>query len=204
MDDGRWRFRHSSFVLRPPKEMPRGVEPLIGRVAAGRLCHLATASSHDWWTRRDSNSRSSRCRRDAFPLSYKPGNTAYWLLRTANYDIVGTYPLRNSQYAVDWVRGAGSNRRSPGSQSGALPLSYREHMRLSSVSRIRTPISQFRAGRLTIRRTRSACCQPSVVSCRFFILATRYSLLAIRYFVWRTQRDSNSRPAGSKPAALFR
>jgi hypothetical protein len=47
------------------------------------------------WTRRDSNSRSSRCRRDAFPLSYRP---MYILL----------------------VRGAESNRRSPGSRSGAL------------------------------------------------------------------------------------
>ncbi len=53
------------------------------------------------------------------------------------------------------VRGAGSNRRSPGSQSGALPLSYREHVGYGSVSRIRTPISRFRASRLTIRRTRN-------------------------------------------------
>jgi hypothetical protein len=38
------------------------------------------------------------------------------------------FPSKPQARYVEWVRGAGSNRRSPGSQSGALPLSYREHV----------------------------------------------------------------------------
>ena len=38
------------------------------------------------------------------------------------------FPSKLRAHNVMWVRGAESNRRSPGSQSGALPLSYREHM----------------------------------------------------------------------------
>ena len=86
------------------------------------------------------------------------------------------FPSKPQAQAWRWVRGAGSNRRSPGSQSGALPLSYREHMP--------DPCQGF--------EPRLAGSEPAVLA----VGRTRNERPE------RARRDSNSRLAGSKPAAL--
>ena len=65
------------------------------------------------------------------------------------------------------------------------PQLPRTYMKSGSEAGTRTPLTRFRAGRPTARRTRNVAPAPAPPG------------------TWRTQRDSNSRPAGPKPAALF-
>ena len=91
------RHDESAIQNRKSPEAQRGIEPLIDRVAAGRL--------PTWLLRH----------------TVDPGRLE---LPTSSLQ-ARRYPSKpQAQY---WFRGAESNRRSPGSQSGALPLSYREH-----------------------------------------------------------------------------
>lgn len=86
------------------------------------------------------------------------------------------FPSKLRALTACWVRGAESNRRSPGSQSGALPLSYREHMP-DPCQGFEPRLADSESAVLPVGRTRNECRE-------------------------RARRDSNSRLAGSKPAAL--
>jgi hypothetical protein len=83
-----------------PKEARRGIEPLRDCFANSRLS--------TWLPRRGVDPG-----RLELPISS---------LRARRF------PSKPQAHIACWVRGAGSNRRSPGSQSGALPLSYREQV----------------------------------------------------------------------------
>ena len=86
------------------------------------------------------------------------------------------FPSKLRALTACWVRGAESNRRSPGSQSGALPLSYREHMP-DPCQGFEPRLADSESAVLPVGRTRNERRE-------------------------RARRDSNSRLAGSKPAAL--
>jgi hypothetical protein len=77
-----------------------------------------------------------------------------------------------------------------------------------SGSRTRTPTDWVRTSHPTVRPTRNA------TSCRRRdsnphgsprrgLSALRHPIAPLRHVAWRAQRDSNSRPTGSKPVALF-
>ncbi len=198
--------------------MQRGIEPLVSEVAARRL---STWLLHQGWTWGESNSRLPRCKRGAIPLSYRPGIVMRRCVGSITH-------LRIHASSLGGWRN--SNPRPPGPRPGALcllsyshsgperartadlysanvalpQLSYRPS---SSEPGTRTPLPCFRGRRPTARRTRKeekcvpeAGLEPARVAPARFKRAVSASCTTP---AWRAQRDSNSRPTGSKPVALF-
>jgi hypothetical protein len=112
------------------------------------------------------------------------------------------FPSKPQAHIACWVRGAGSNRRSPGSQSGALPLSYREHMP-DPCQGFEPRLTDSESAVLPVGRTRNVTeSAPGEIRTPDLPGRSRplYPLNYGRRFGLR-ERDSNPRPGGYGPPA---